>query len=217
MRRTLVWIVVSSAVAGAIAVYHHDTAELARLHRDVVSLRARDGDPRPANAISFAGVRNDRPPERQPPPAQPMRGDERHADDSDDRSAAAGRPSTALWDDEARANQQAVEDAFTAQAVDPAWATRAAVDIREHLGALAVPPSSSLGNIDCRGSMCRVEMVSRDRELMKQVMDRAFGVTAQSPWNGPVMADYQPANSDGTAVVVLYLGRNGTSLFTSPP
>jgi hypothetical protein len=217
MRRTLIWIVVSSAAAGAIAVYHHDTAELARLHRDVVSLRSRDGDPRPAGAISFAGVRDDRPGDLQPAPAQPTRGDEHRADDGDDRSAAAGRSNTARWDDEARANQQAVEDTFAAQAVDPAWATRAAVDIREHLGALAVPPSSSLGNVDCRGSMCRVEMVSRDRDLMKQFMDRAFGVTAQSPWTGPVMADYQPANSDGTAVVVLYLGRNGTSLFTSPP
>jgi hypothetical protein len=217
MRRKLGWILIASLGALAVYVYHDHATELASLRRDLAGVQARDHASRAASGTwTPARYLPPGPPGRDDPsparPARPARSEAPPSGDGDPRPAAADRPTALSWDEEARANQATVERAFATDVADSSWAVGAARDLREHLGATAAQLSSSLRNVDCRSSLCRVEVVTRDQGSAKKLMDKAFGVGAPPVWNGPMMAEYPPANPDGTASVVLYLGRDGTSL-----
>jgi len=210
MNTKLVWIVASSGVALALAVYLHDEAELERLGREIVDAQLRESAP-PVAAALFTPARHESLGQDRAPPTQAVLNEERNPGKGDDRPAGH-RSNAAARDDEAPVNAAIVGDAFAAQPVDRAWAPNATVEVHERLGTL-VPPAASLGNADCRSSMCRVELVARDHAAMKQFVDGAFGVPAGSVWHGPMMAEYPPPGSDGTAHVILYLGRAGSSLW----
>ncbi|HEY0987512.1 MAG TPA: hypothetical protein VGD80_10695, partial [Kofleriaceae bacterium] len=113
---------------------------------------------------------------------------------------------------EARAHQAAVEQAFADQARDESWAARVRTSLGERLDAVSRSLGSSLRDIECRSTMCRVEMQYRDGDASRQFVARAFTAPEDRAWNGPVL--YMPARmgSDGSLVVVMYLAREGTAL-----
>lgn len=212
MFRKMSWVLAASLVVIAVTIYQRQEVEIARLQRDKARIEVQDNDLQTAAAASRGPVRYTGPTAELPPPlVQPRPPVDRLPDGDDDRSVDVERSSTARWEAEARASQVAVEDGFAAEVVDPAWAPGVAGDLRARLGAIVVPPSSSLGDVECRRSICRVEMVARDHESMKRFMDKAFGVGGGAAWTGSMMAEYQPPDRDGATLVVLYLGRDGTA------
>jgi len=116
------------------------------------------------------------------------------------------------WEEDARASQAAVEAAFAAEPVNDAWAASTRLALQDRLASLARPLASSLREIDCRASICRVEVVHRNADTSRQFADEAFTDPEAQAWNGPAfLLPPQPA-PDGRLAVVMYLGREGTSL-----
>jgi type II secretory pathway pseudopilin PulG len=126
----------------------------------------------------------------------------------------AGNPTsrTRRWEDEARANLASVENAFAAEPTNDAWAMPTRVALRDRMTALSQASSSSLRGIDCRSSICRIEVVHRDADASRQFTDKAFTDPDERAWNGPVILIPPRFDPDGSVAVVMYLGREGTPL-----
>jgi hypothetical protein len=119
--------------------------------------------------------------------------------------------SHAKWQEADRAHRAAVEAGFATEKVDQAWAAEARRDLRDHVATL-LPPSSSLGDIDCHSSMCRMEMVVPDLAAKQRFIQSAFLSSQSRIWKGALFVMPTRPNPDGTLGVVMYLGRPGTSL-----
>jgi hypothetical protein len=120
----------------------------------------------------------------------------------------------ARWEEQVRANERAIEDSFTTQSMDGAWATPARQTLRDRLSTLSRSTLSSLGDVDCRSSICRVEITHRDSEAAQQFASKAFSEPTERAWNGPVLIMPSQPSADGSLASVVYLGRDGTSLWT---
>jgi hypothetical protein len=120
------------------------------------------------------------------------------------------RPSDAeQWEKEAASHRVAVEDRF--------WASKARGDLGNHLGVL-LPSASSLRQIECHSTICRLEIVHPSAEVLHNFVENTFGLLSTSRvWNGPFMIEPEAPNSDGTLASVIYLGREGTSLIRADP
>lgn len=116
------------------------------------------------------------------------------------------------WEDDARASLASIEAAFAAEPINDGWATSTRLALHDRLTALSQASSSSLRDIDCRSSICRVEVVHRDIDASRQFTQKAFADQEQQAWNGPAFMLPQQSNPDGSLAVVMYLGREGTSL-----
>jgi hypothetical protein len=116
------------------------------------------------------------------------------------------------WEDEARAYLTSVEGMFVAEPVDDSWAMPTRLALRDRLTSLSRSSSSSLRNIDCRSSICRVEVVHKDADASRQFTEKIFTDPDERPWNGPGIITPPRSNPDGSLAVVMYLGREGTSL-----
>lgn len=116
------------------------------------------------------------------------------------------------WEDEARGNLASVEGEFAGQPTDNAWAASTRQALHDRLTSRARSSSSSLRSIECRSSICRVEVVHQDAAASQQFGERAFTDADERAWNGPVVITPPQANPDGSLVMVMYLGREGTSL-----
>jgi len=114
------------------------------------------------------------------------------------------------------AQQQALEDKFYAESMDGAWASMAQRNTRSQLLSL-LPPTSFLRDVDCRSSMCRVDVLHPNEAASRRFIDQAFGQNSDgSVWNGPTRMMPVTANSDGTLLSVVYLGRDADSLIPDP-
>jgi hypothetical protein len=116
------------------------------------------------------------------------------------------------WEEEARASRASVEEAFAAEPANPAWAASTRLALLDRLGSASRASGSSLGNVDCRASICRVEVVHRDADASRRFSQTAFTDPHDQAWNGPVVIMPPQANPDGSLAMVMYLGREGTSL-----
>ena len=125
-------------------------------------------------------------------------------------------PSNEQWEEEERANQTAVEFAFASETIDRFWAPDTTRELQDQLTAL-LPASSSLREVDCRSSLCRVEIVHPDAEASNAFIQRTFMEHKEQTWDGPGMVMPAQMNSDGTVVVAVYLGREGDSLSRISP
>jgi hypothetical protein len=117
-------------------------------------------------------------------------------------------------DDATRSPLAEAEEAFTAESTNDAWATPARAALRDRLTAMAEKSDFTLQGIDCRTSMCRVDVVAKDADVTRQFVDTAL--TDPNPdnriWDGPALFSRSPAGSDGSVTVALYLAREGASL-----
>ena len=116
------------------------------------------------------------------------------------------------WEEEARASRASVEESFAAEPANPSWAAPTRLALLDRLGSASRASGSSLGNVDCRSSICRVEVVHRDADGSRQFSQTAFTDPHDQAWNGPVVIMPPQANPDGSLAMVMYLGREGTSL-----
>ncbi|HEX3478473.1 MAG TPA: hypothetical protein VHT91_25805 [Kofleriaceae bacterium] len=98
---------------------------------------------------------------------------------------------------------------FDRQADDPAWSAAARGMIETKL-ASAMPPASVLRSVECRETMCRIEMVYDDlaqyHAFVKRMTPDAL------PWNGTLFSTPLGNLSDGPVTFVAFLSREGQPL-----
>jgi hypothetical protein len=197
-------ILIAGAAIAADYVWH--ARQVADLRREIASLR--DG-PTDARAPSPAprGVPYARPWPAEiaraaaAAPAPPPREDRAQSPDEEKR---------ARWKEDELAHRTAVEAGFAAETVDREWAPGARRDLSDHVAAL-LPQASSVRDVDCRSSMCRLELVVADAAASERFMRQAFASPATSVWSGGGFAEPAQANPDGSLAVVLYLAREGAA------
>ncbi len=96
-----------------------------------------------------------------------------------------------------------LEAAFAQESVDAAWAEATSeVMVQQWLPIL--PPGSRLNDVDCRQSMCRVEIQHNQVEGHEAMMDKVF--SGRVFWPGPGSYDLVTSDS-GQVSTVAYLGR----------
>jgi hypothetical protein len=116
------------------------------------------------------------------------------------------------WEHEAKANQAAIEHAFATELVDEAWAIPVRLALRDRLAAASQASSSSFDNLECRSSICRVEVIHRDAEASRRFAE----VPLTAPGDPQVFDSLfvtppEPAPHGGFAVT-MYLARDGAAL-----
>jgi hypothetical protein len=200
------------AVGLGIAEHVWQGRQVADLRGELAALRNRPIDARPhsgtAEGASYAASRRAAPLSVQPGHETPSVPAPPACEDRPEESEAVKR---AKWEEATRAHQTSVEAGFAAEKVDRAWAAEVRQDLRDRAAAL-LPSSSSLRDVDCRSSMCRMEMVVADAAAAQRYIASAFASPEHRIWNGSLFVMPRQTNPDGTVGVVMYLGREGTSL-----
>lgn len=102
---------------------------------------------------------------------------------------------------------QHFEAAFVQERVDPQWAVSAAQKTMEKIPAL-LPEGSKIRSLECRGTMCRLETVHKDRATYWQFAQKTVVDLSSRPWNGAIYA--MPVNDDpDDGQMVTYIVREG--------
>jgi hypothetical protein len=200
-------------VTAAIAVENHwERSRMADLKRELEAIRDARVDPLAHPRAPTFATRAVSPalypaPLREAAPTPLSHGDA--VEPAETRAARRAR-----WKEAERAHEAAVEAGFAAETVDRSWAGDARQDLRSRVAAV-LPSPASLRDVDCRSTMCRVEMVCADTTELRSFFDNAFLRTKDRVWNGATFAMPPQPNPDGSLGVVLYLAREGTSLPTA--
>ena len=217
MRAKLGWVVLIVLAGSAVVrAYRTEEQELLALRGEIALLRERQ-DRLAASVRPPIVVRTQAPAvEREPDAARPSIGAATAAEPDDgsthDPLASSAATRAARWEAEARRNLESVQSAFAAEPVEDAWARPTRSALHERLAEVSRSSASSLGNIECRSTICAVDVVHSSADASRQFDARAFTDPHDHVWNGPVMMTPPKQNSDGSVAVVMYLGREGTSL-----
>jgi hypothetical protein len=211
--RRVRWILIALLVVLAASEYHAQTAQIATLQQELGRLR--DRQERLANQAARAPLVVRSEVIERPPTAIPAVDREGVASATagpGERPAEDAAASARRWEAEAAANVASVEQAFTAEPTDAGWATATRGALVDHLNAVSRMSASALGAIDCRSSICRVEVVHHDAEGARQFAAKAFTDPSERAWNGPVVIATPELRADGSVAMVMYLGREGAEL-----
>jgi hypothetical protein len=122
------------------------------------------------------------------------------------KEAAPAAPAKSITRAEIEAH---IQSAFQQQTNDPAWAPQAVKHLREGVAAI-LPDSSQVRSLDCRTSLCQLELTRMDEKQYQEVMAQA--TRNPSFWSGGSMGSKQESVEDGKLDVVLYLAREGQPL-----
>jgi hypothetical protein len=106
----------------------------------------------------------------------------------------------------------AMEAAFVSEPTDASW-SRDARRTMENGVAAHLPEGSRITSVDCRSTLCRVEMTHDNYRRAKEFANGAFASPEGRPWNGaytsgPVAKDERT----GQITFVAYLTREGAEL-----
>lgn len=102
-----------------------------------------------------------------------------------------------------------LDERFERQADDSAWSAQARELVETKL-ATAMPPSSVLKSVDCRETMCRIEMIYDDLTQYHAFVRR---MTPDAlPWNGTLFSTPLDDPSRGPITFVAFLSREGQQL-----
>ncbi|HSP77097.1 MAG TPA: hypothetical protein VLQ93_01110 [Myxococcaceae bacterium] len=102
---------------------------------------------------------------------------------------------------------------FFGEGFDPSWSYEAR-ERAEQLGT-RMPEGSRVVSLECRSSMCRMEMSHPNLESFQDFMQKSL-LGGESEWDGPFMAGLKgDPGQPGELVAVAYLARAGADL--SPP
>lgn len=104
-----------------------------------------------------------------------------------------------------------VELAFQRQAEDPAWSGSTRQQVARALSA-RLPAQSSVRGLDCRATLCRLELVYGSEEAHQEFVQRALLAGGDPLWTGGLFLPPPEALADGKKLAVLYLGRDGQAL-----
>jgi len=139
-------------------------------------------------------------PAASPPPAGPS--------DPQPPAVSEGEPGAPQRIDPAELRGH-LDTRFGGQADDPAWSATARGMIERKLSA-AMPPSSTLKSVECRQTMCRIEMVY-DNLAQYQAFFKHMTPDAL-PWNGTLFSTPVGDPSEPPITFVAFLSREGQQL-----
>ena len=118
-------------------------------------------------------------------------------------------------DAETEAQENRLEQALEAEQADPAWSQEAAAswtEVFQREGIKDELKGIQLGNIDCRTSLCRVEVTPSDAgqgtEAFAQKLQK---LPLFAPWQAPGFGKIENPD-EGAPVGVFYLAREGHAL-----
>jgi hypothetical protein len=121
-----------------------------------------------------------------------------------DPAEAAPTPSAS-----ATALREHLDASFDQQAADAAWSGSARLEITRKFAAL-MPPTSTMKSVECRATMCRLEMVYDDLAQYQAFMSRLSPDAL--PWNGSLFSTPVGDPSVGPVTFVAFLSRDGQQL-----
>src|SRR5262249_53529512 len=99
---------------------------------------------------------------------------------------------------------------FLQQAPDVSWASQATGDLYTGLGPLLNERLSPTA-IECRSSLCRVELTHQDELAYTHFAD-AFSHAKSHIWKGPGFFSKRDEPPRGAWIMVMFLAREGTEL-----
>lgn len=207
MRRSQLLLALCLSGAGALALIAHrqQQAETARLRAEVAALAVNAGEAQRVAASQTLLARmmiaapaqvaaQGTPPDA--PGTQPGR-----------PAADTGHPQRSRPDNDVSGT---ATQAFAREALDPAWSTQAQSIVRDRMSSI-LTDSSTLHALECRSSMCRMELVMKDPARSGDLMRRAFADPKTRVWKGHVFA-HRVDSADGEQLTVAYLVREGLQL-----
>lgn len=100
---------------------------------------------------------------------------------------------------------------FAREATDAAWAAQARSRLEAQLPRVT-PAGSHVRSLECRTSLCRLELVHDNRAAYRELVERAFLDTSHHIGEGPAFSAQLDTTSDGRLITVAYLGRRGQPL-----
>jgi len=101
-----------------------------------------------------------------------------------------------------------LQSRFAAQKVDSGWAATARQELSDDLGRFS-GKDVRLQGVECRSSLCRAEVTLTNHEAGVAFME---SWVRKRTWVGPGYAANDETNPDGSARMVVFLGRPGTEL-----
>jgi hypothetical protein len=218
MKTRRAWLIaMAMAIVAVIAVNEHlsQRDQLATLRQQVVSLRgqqervaARAGQP-PWLTATRAPLRVERAASAAPAaPGEPA-GELPAAPEGREGDPKATQAATHA------VTQAAIERRFAAESVDEAWAAPVRRALADRLAVAARASASTVGNVECRASVCRVEVVHRDAEASHRFADVPLAAPGEpSAFDSVFVTPPEPAPQGGFAVT-MYLARDGAALVKS--
>jgi len=96
---------------------------------------------------------------------------------------------------------------FHNEPVDPVWQREAEVVAQRQMTGL--PAGATAGRLECRSSMCRVEVSYKDVESYKEYLKTSI-TNAERPWKGNVMGGLIERNANGSVRAEHYYVRPGS-------
>lgn len=233
MRSKLAWLAALVAGAGMALLYRQQVEQSATLRREVEELRQEQERSRRVlqsvavgqglaravvappgwdKAASAEAVSRPKPGSDQAAPQEPEGGSPVPG-----REAAAGKLSSSeRWAREAEAHNEAIEIEFSTQPSGSAWASATHADLLTKVTD-ALPSASSVRSVECRSSLCRLELVFPSEEDSQSLFAKMF-TDQEHFWNGSAAVTSSRANADGSLTKVLIVAREGAPLVgASPP
>ncbi|HEX2568047.1 MAG TPA: hypothetical protein VH877_00725, partial [Polyangia bacterium] len=123
---------------------------------------------------------------------------------------AAGEAAKAPAAPEPAAVVQALDRAFAAEPLDASWSAATDSAMRGRLATLTTG-RSSVRSLECRSSLCRLEVVHDDAAQSSAFTERAFAGAEAPLWIGTYVQT-RVATPDGKEATVAYLVRGGREL-----
>ena len=207
MKTRRVWLI-AIAVVAVIAINEHlsQREALATLRQELTSLRgherfaARAAQP-PWLPVSRAAPPVERAVEAAPAPP-PSRGE----------PAGEPPPPPDNRERDPKATQTLIERRFSTEPVDEVWAAPVRLALADRLAVAARASASAVGNVECRTSVCRVDVVHRDAEASLRFADVPLAAPGEpSAFDSVFVTPPEPAPQGGFAVT-MYMARDGAAL-----
>jgi hypothetical protein len=177
-------------------------AEIEHLRRDTAALASsvKEGHEQASRSLSTQALLQGlaRAPEATAPPT-----DERPAP-AEERAAPHAVPSFA----EVATRMDA---AFSREAPDRDWSEKTQQETAAKISAM-MPKDSAVRAVDCRSSMCRVEMSHESADDYHQFVQSAYMSPETGVWSGPTFTTILERPAGGGVVAVSFLAREGESL-----
>lgn len=104
-----------------------------------------------------------------------------------------------------------LDTVFASERPDPAWTAEASRTVSSRVAAV-LPESSALRNVDCHGSMCRIETSHTDFESYRRFVQGAFMTPGSRIWNAGFFASPPMPDERGELTATVYLAREGEPL-----
>lgn len=107
-----------------------------------------------------------------------------------------------------------LEAIFSREPIDADWTERTRQLVRGHVGDV-IPEGSSPLSIECRRSVCRIEVAHKDAADSKRFVDQAFRDRRTRLWKEPYFSAVRADSTDDKVVTISYVARDGAVGFLS--